>query len=81
MPISRQGIEWLRPERRSRTLLLMCMEAKPWNCHRHLNICGPHFPNALHIHGNELMRARDLDAALEASGESEGIEYESWVRR
>lgn len=63
-PVTRQGIDWLRQERRRRTLLLMCMEHAPWDCHHHLSITGPHFSSAIHIHGEELILARDLDGAL-----------------
>ena len=58
------GIRWNRKEREGRTLLLMCVEHDPKDCHRHLTICGPHFPDALHLHGTELILASDLEAKL-----------------
>lgn len=59
-PVIRQGIDWLQREQQSRTVLLMCMEHDPADCHRHAAICAPYFPDAIHIYGNELIRARDL---------------------
>lgn len=44
------GLDSVRTDlQRGRTLLLLCMEAAPQDCHRHFTICGPHFPHALHI--------------------------------
>jgi len=61
---SSAGTDWIKQERKRRTLLLMCMEDNPQDCHRHLTICGPHFPDAIHIHGSELILASDLEARL-----------------
>ena len=46
--------------------LLLCMEAEPGDCHRHHTICGPYFPEAIHIFEDELLRAADLSASLES---------------
>ena len=56
------GIGYLRNVK-SR-VLLMCMEHSPVDCHRHTTICGPHFPNAIHIFEDELITAKSLSHAL-----------------
>ena len=66
-----RGVEWLKEQRRERTLLLMCMEHRPGDCHRHSDICWPHFPDALHICGDELILARELERSIQ-----DGDEYE-----
>lgn len=60
---TQDGINWLKAQKR-RTLLLMCLEEAPWDCHRHHLICGPHFPNAVHIHQGDMIFARDLTKYL-----------------
>jgi len=42
------------------------MEEAPGDCHRHLAICGPHFPEAIHIFRDEQFTARALQVALDA---------------
>lgn len=44
--------------------LLMCMEAAPWECHRHTDICLPHFPEARHIFMNGLYSPADVEAMV-----------------
>jgi uncharacterized protein (DUF488 family) len=61
---SAAGITWIRKEREGRTLLLMCMEHDPLDCHRHTDICNPHFPDAIHIVGEDRIPAGDLEAKL-----------------
>ena len=63
-PITRQGIDWLRQARRRRTLLLMCMEHDPADCHRHHAICARYFPDALHIFGDQQIEARELERSM-----------------
>lgn len=63
-PITRQGIDWLRQERRDRTLLVMCMEHHPADCHRHHAICAPYFPGAIHIWGDQQIEARELERSI-----------------
>jgi uncharacterized protein (DUF488 family) len=65
------GIEAIRKAIKTATVILMCGEAAPGDCHRHATICAPHFPNALHIFGEELIRAGELQAAITA-----GRDYE-----
>ena len=52
-PATEEGIEWLITEHRSgRTLLLMCVEADPRNCHRLLDIGARLLPrgiDAIHL--------------------------------
>lgn len=63
-PITRPGIDWLQQERRSRTLLAMCMEHHPLDCHRHHAICAPHFSDAIHIWGDKMIEARELERLM-----------------
>lgn len=44
--------------------ILMCMEHHPADCHRHIDIAGPHFPDAMHIMGGLAFRAGDLRDAM-----------------
>jgi hypothetical protein len=72
------GVEWLRAENRARegqgvNLLLMCQEGAPGECHRHHQIAGPHFPDAIHVYDPgegddavEVITARELARALAA---------------
>jgi hypothetical protein len=41
-----EGIEGLHHDAENSTLLLLCMEEAPGDCHRHHAICGPRFPRA-----------------------------------
>ena len=45
--------------------ILMCMEDHPEDCHRHIDITGPHFPLALHIMNGYIFRSGDLQQALD----------------
>jgi uncharacterized protein (DUF488 family) len=69
-----EGIEQLRRLARRTSLILMCMEHEPHWCHRHMHICMPHFPNALHIHDDDLIRTKELQRALD---QDDGYEYDS----
>jgi hypothetical protein len=42
------------------------MEEAPGDCHRHHAICGPHFPEAIHIFRDEQFTVGALQAALNA---------------
>lgn len=57
------GIKALREASRDRNVLLLCMEEAPGECHRHFTICGPHFPEAVHIYQDELLTAAELERA------------------
>jgi hypothetical protein len=57
-----KGIQWIKDQKRN--LILLCLEEAPGDCHRHHDICGPHFPDALHIFEDELFTANDLNSAL-----------------
>jgi hypothetical protein len=61
------GIAELGRERR--TVLLMCKEESPGECHRHHAICGPHFPDAIHIFREELLTAASLQAAIDTDSD------------
>jgi hypothetical protein len=65
------GIAELRAERRN--VILLCMEEAPGDCHRHVTICGPHFPDAIHIFRDELLTAAGLQAAIDTDSEYEII--------
>jgi hypothetical protein len=58
------GIKTLDGLSRARDVILLCLEEAPGHCHRHHDICAPHFPNAIHIFGDELLRAGDLSEAI-----------------
>ena len=60
------GIDRLRLDAERATLLLLCMEEAPGDCHRHHAICGPHFPAAVHIFRDEQFTAKTLQDALDA---------------
>ena len=60
------GIDRLRLDAEHATLLLLCMEEAPGDCHRHHAICGPHFPAAVHIFRDEQFTAKTLQDALDA---------------
>lgn len=64
-----EGIRWLRSQ--SGNVVLMCMEEAPGDCHRQFDICGPHFPQAVHIYQDELFTAAELLRA-----EDEDTDYE-----
>lgn len=62
---SAAGIAGIRADLAAgRNLILMCMEHAPGDCHRHQLIAAPHFPDALHIYEDELIRADELQRAL-----------------
>jgi uncharacterized protein (DUF488 family) len=60
------GIDRLRLDAEHATLILLCMEEAPGDCHRHHAICGPHFPEAIHVFRDEQFTAGALQAALNA---------------
>jgi uncharacterized protein (DUF488 family) len=64
--VTEAGIALLRPFYRGkkRHAMLMCLEEEPWYCHRHSQICGPYFPAATHIVGEDLFLAKDIEAGL-----------------
>jgi len=64
--VTAEGLDWLRPAMSGarRNALLLCLEENPAHCHRHLSICGPHFPKALHVYRDGLYLAADLTAHM-----------------
>jgi hypothetical protein len=42
------------------------MEHSPADCHRHQLICGPHFPDAVHVFEGGLHTAADLTGAMDS---------------
>lgn len=71
------GIAWLaEQEKQGRTLIIMCQEHSPADCHRHHQIAcqllWSHEVHALHICDDEVIDAAELEAALEA----EASEYD-----
>jgi hypothetical protein len=64
--VTRAGIARLKADDRAgRILVLLCMEEAPGDCHRHHDICRPHFPSAIHIFDDELVTARELQRAID----------------
>jgi hypothetical protein len=53
------GIDRLRLDAERATLLLLCMEEAPGDCHRHHAICGPHFPGAVHIFRDDAIHSQN----------------------
>jgi hypothetical protein len=74
--ITRTGVTMLRNRQEHETLLLVCMEEAPGECHRHNGICHPHFPEAVHIFRDELILARDLQDSF--SMPEETADYPLW---
>jgi hypothetical protein len=66
-----EGIDYLREMATHGNALLLCLEEAPGDCHRHHNICGPHFPDAVHIFRDELFTAGALQAALDAGPDAD----------
>jgi hypothetical protein len=62
------GIDRLRLDAERATLILLCMEEAPGDCHRHHDICGPNFPDAVHIFRDQRFTAGVLQAAIDAGG-------------
>ena len=50
---------------------MLCAEEAPGDCHRHHDICGPHFPDAVHIFRDELFTAGALQEALNAGPDAD----------
>lgn len=67
--VTQQGIRCVRELLRKRPVLLLCKEAEPGDCHRHRDICVRHFPDALHIYEDELIRASELQRAVDDDDE------------
>jgi uncharacterized protein (DUF488 family) len=68
-PIRPEGIKAVRQHGLDRVQILMCAEHAPGDCHRHTAICSVHFPDALHIFGDELLEARELERSIREGGE------------
>lgn len=67
--VSQEGIEWLKKmsAEPKEHVILMCQEEAPGDCHRHRDICAPHFPDAVHIYQDQLLYASDLARAEQAN--------------
>jgi len=61
---SEAGILELRQAAHEEDRLLICVEEHPEECHRHGLICGPHFPEAIHIFRDYTFTAKDLSTAI-----------------
>jgi hypothetical protein len=62
--VTANGLEWLRGLSAERNVILMCVCHEPGVCHRHQDICAPHFPEALHIYEDEVIEAGELARAI-----------------
>lgn len=69
--VTAEGIAALRRLRRRSSLILLCLEHAPGDCHRHHDICAPHFPKAIHICDDEMIRAHELARAIADDDEYE----------
>jgi uncharacterized protein (DUF488 family) len=69
--VTKDGLIQVREAAECGNVILMCMEEAPGDCHRHRTICGPHFPDAVHIFEDELFTARELTQALAAGEDGE----------
>lgn len=65
--VTAEGIAFIRNSRRN--LLLLCAEEAPGDCHRHTDICAPHFPHAIHVYRDELILTSALERALRENRE------------
>lgn len=89
--VREEGILWLRgikallltPENaritqhpNCRNVMLLCQEEAPGECHRHEDICKEHFPDAVHIYQDQLVRVSDLNHAEDNDLEEYEIEGE-----
>jgi uncharacterized protein (DUF488 family) len=66
--VTAEGIEWLQDPMygKRRHVMLICLEENPAQCHRHQLICGPHFPEALHVYRGGLYLAGDVTAHMDS---------------
>lgn len=63
--VSAEGIDFLRRgDRFGRDHILMCACHVPGDCHRHTDICGPHFPKAVHLFEDEAIEAGELERSI-----------------
>ena len=62
--VTRDGIQMLANRSKNETLLLLCVCEGRGECHVHGMICGPHFPDAIHIYQDGLIYARDMNTAM-----------------
>lgn len=74
-PIQQAGIEYLRQfdGKVTTNCIIMCMEHAAGECHRHHDICAPHFPQALHIVDRYLVQASELSRAIEADDDPDAF--------
>jgi uncharacterized protein (DUF488 family) len=68
-PIQEEGIKYLGQFYRSKHkhCLLMCMEHEPAECHRHLSITLPYFPDAIHIYDGDCYLSSSVDSISPSS--------------
>lgn len=59
---SAEGVARIRRSLKERSVVLMCAEHDPYDCHRHSNICAHHFPKARHIFDGNIFTAASLVA-------------------
>jgi hypothetical protein len=66
------GVAWLKDQKdQGRNVILMCVCHEPGICHRHQDICAPHFPDALHIWEDEVIEAGELARAIRLKADYE----------
>ena len=71
-PIKDEGIAYLGQFYRNKHkhCLLLCMEHEPAECHRHLSITLPYFPEAIHIYDGDLYTSSSIDSDSPSSSGS-----------
>lgn len=62
---TKAGIDRLRRDAKKKTMVLLCACGDPHDCHRHIDICEPHFPDAQHIFGNVMISAKVLQTVID----------------
>lgn len=55
-----EGIAAIKRQLRTTSVILMCAEDDPFQCHRYETICKCHFPNAAHIYDGWLFTTKAL---------------------
>lgn len=76
---TRSGLKSLKPfADELANCVLLCKEEHPIDCHRHRDITGPHYPEAMHIYGDRLFYSRELSRVQEGEISFPDLRSGSW---
>jgi len=67
--VTEEGIKAVERSGRDGNVILMCMCHVPGDCHRHKDICAPHFPKAVHLFEDEAIEAGELERSIREGGD------------